>query len=41
MAKLGSIGKISFGKRRKGKSHKGVNKHNRKENNYRGQGRKP
>ena len=39
MAKSGTIGKISFGKRRKGKANKGHNKHNRKERNYRGQGR--
>ncbi len=39
MAKSGTIGKLSFGKRRKGKAHKKHNKHNRKERNYRGQGR--
>ena len=31
--------KISFGKRKGGKSQKSFNKHNRKERNYRGQGR--
>ena len=31
--------KISFGKRRKGKARKSFNKHDRKERNYRGQGR--
>lgn len=31
--------KISFGKRKGGKAHKGWNKNNRKERNYRGQGR--
>ena len=39
MAKSGTIGKQTFGKRRKGKAHNGFNKHNRKERNYRGQGR--
>lgn len=39
MAKSGNIGKVTFGKRRKGKAHKGINKHNRKERNYRGQGK--
>ena len=39
MAKSGTIGKLSFGKRRQGKAHKKHNKHNRKERNYRGQGR--
>ena len=31
--------KVSFGKRRKGKAQKTHNKHDRKERNYRGQGR--
>lgn len=31
--------KISFGKRKKGKAYKTINKHNRCEKNYRGQGR--
>ena len=31
--------KVSFGKRRKGKAQKTYNKHDRKERNYRGQGR--
>lgn len=31
--------KISFGKRSKGKAKKSHNKHDRKERNYRGQGR--
>lgn len=31
--------KISFGKRKGGKAHKSWNKKNRKERNYRGQGR--
>jgi len=31
--------KVSFGKRRKGKAQKTHNKHDRKEKNYRGQGR--
>lgn len=31
--------KISFGKRKKGKSQKSHNKHDRSEKNYRGQGR--
>jgi hypothetical protein len=35
----GSSSKISFGARRKGKAHKSTNKHDRKERNYRGQGR--
>jgi len=39
MAKSGTIGKQTFGKRRKGKAHKKHNKHNRKERNYRGQGK--
>ena len=42
MAKVKSAGvatKISFGKRKSGKAAKSANKHNRKEKNYRGQGR--
>lgn len=31
--------KITFGKRKKGKSKKTYNKHDNKERNYRGQGR--
>lgn len=31
--------KISFGKRKKGKSQKSYNKHDRSEKNYRGQGK--
>lgn len=31
--------KVSFGKRKKGKATKSYNKHDRKERNYRGQGR--
>ena len=31
--------KTTFGKRKEGKSQKSFNKHNRKEKNYRGQGR--
>lgn len=34
-----SINKISFGKKGKGKYKKAHNKHDRKERNYRGQGR--
>jgi len=33
------IRKVTFGKRKKGKASKAKNKHNRKEQNYRGQGR--
>lgn len=41
MAKSGlsSSIKIGFGKRKKGKAHKSSNRHNKKEKNYRGQGR--
>jgi hypothetical protein len=39
MPKVSEAAKITFGKRRKGKAHKSINKHNRKERNYRGQGR--
>lgn len=31
--------KITFGKRKKGKQQKSYNRHDRKERNYRGQGR--
>jgi len=31
--------KVTFGKRKKGKAQKSFNKHDRKERNYRGQGR--
>lgn len=31
--------KVSFGKRKLGKAQKSFNKHNRKEKNYRGQGK--
>ena len=31
--------KITFGKRKTGKAQKTINKHNRSEKNYRGQGR--
>lgn len=31
--------KLSFGKRKSGKAKKSYNKHDRKERNYRGQGR--
>lgn len=31
--------KVTFGKRKKGKAKKSFNKHDRKERNYRGQGR--
>lgn len=36
---LGESRKISFGKRKGGKASKSKNKHDRKERNYRGQGR--
>jgi len=39
MAKTSTQNKISFGKRKGGKARKSNNKHNRKEKNYRGQGR--
>jgi hypothetical protein len=41
MAKVGSNStqKITFGKRKKGVTKKAKNKHDRKERNYRGQGR--
>jgi hypothetical protein len=35
----GNAVKISFGKRKKGKSQKSFNKHDRSEKNYCGQGR--
>ena len=31
--------KVTFGKRKKGKAKKSYNKHDKKERNYRGQGR--
>ena len=37
--KSASNNKISFGKRKKGSATKTRNKHDRTENNYRGQGR--
>ena len=42
MAKAKSAGnanKVSFGKRKKGSAKKSYNKHDRKERNYRGQGK--
>lgn len=42
MAKATSRGesrKVTFGKRKGGKAAKSINKNNRKEKNYRGQGR--
>lgn len=42
MAKVSSKGdsrKVTFGKRKAGKAAKSINKHDRKEKNYRGQGR--
>lgn len=40
MAKnTGGNTKVSFGKRKSGKAKKSFNKHDRKERNYRGQGR--
>jgi hypothetical protein len=35
----GSVQKVTFGKRKGGKAAKTTNKHDRKEKNYRGQGR--
>lgn len=35
----GESRKVTFGKRKGGKATKSTNKHNRKEKNYRGQGR--
>jgi len=45
MAKAKSSGasnnhKVNFGSRKKGKARKKYNKHDRKEKNYRGQGRR-
>jgi len=37
----GSNRKISFGKKGEGKAKKAFNKHDRKERNYQGQGRRP
>ncbi len=39
MAKVSNERKIIFGKRKKGKAKKSYNKHDKKEHNYRGQGR--
>ena len=39
MAKVSGKTKISFGKRKGGKARKSRNKHDRKERNYRGQGK--
>lgn len=39
MAKVSNERKIIFGKRKKGKHQKTQNKHDKKERNYRGQGR--
>ena len=39
MAKISGQTKISFGKRKGGKARKSRNKHDRKERNYRGQGK--
>jgi hypothetical protein len=36
---VGSSNKVSFGKKGTGKAQKSHNKHDRKEKNYRGQGR--
>jgi hypothetical protein len=36
---VGNSNKVSFGKKGTGKQEKSFNKHNRKEKNYRGQGR--
>ena len=38
-AKGASAQKVTFGKRKSGKAAKTTNKHDRKEKNYRGQGR--
>lgn len=38
-SKGGESRKISFGKKKEGKAKKAFNKHDRKEKNYRGQGR--
>lgn len=37
----GESRKVTFGKRKTGKAAKSFNKHDRKERNYRGQGRRP
>ena len=39
MAKISDSRKTNFGKRKKGKAKKSYNKHDRKERNYRSQGR--
>ena len=40
MAKVkGNANKVTFGARKGGKAQKSFNKHNRREKNYRGQGR--
>lgn len=39
MAKVSGAVKITFGKRKGGKAKKSRNKHDRKEKNYRGQGK--
>jgi hypothetical protein len=39
MPKVSGAAKITFGKRKGGKAQKSRNKNNRKEKNYRGQGR--
>ena len=39
MAKVSAQNKVTFGKRKGGKAQKSRNKNNRKERNYRGQGR--
>jgi len=38
-AKGNTSNKLTFGKRKKGKAAKSYNKHDRKERNYRGQGK--
>jgi hypothetical protein len=38
-SKGGDVRKVTFGKKRKGKAKKSFNKHDRKERNYRGQGK--
>ena len=37
--KGGEVHKLTFGKRKKGKAKKSFNKHDRSEQNYRGQGK--
>ena len=39
MAKVSGQTKVTFGKRKGGKAKKSRNKHDRKEKNYRGQGK--